>query len=73
MKAAVRCNSLTLGGAGANTLERQEKHGKRLDGTSKQRRVRNASPIVYRSLDLRAKYDRHMEGVKQNAGCKRRL
>lgn len=71
MKAAVRCNSLTLGGAGANTLERQEKHGKRLDGTSKQRRVRNASPIIYRSLDLRAEYDRHMEGVKQNAGCKR--
>ncbi|WP_234853630.1 hypothetical protein [Paracoccus everestensis] len=71
MKAAVRCNSLTLGGAGANTLERQEKHGKRLDGTSKQRRVRNAAPIVYRSLDLRAEYDQHMEGVKQNAGCKR--
>lgn len=71
MKAAVRCNSLTLGGSGANTLAAQERHGKRLDYTSQQRRIRKATPLLYRSLDLRAEYDRHMDGVKQNAGCKR--
>lgn len=58
MKASVRCRSLTLGGAGAYTLEAQEKHGKRLDNTSKQRRIREAGPIYFRSLDLRAEFDR---------------
>jgi|GEM_PF-2299934 len=71
MKAAVRCNSLTLGGSGANTLVAQERHGKRLDLTSQKRRVRDTKPLLYGSLDLRNEYDRHMEGVKQNAGCKR--
>ncbi|MDQ7264069.1 hypothetical protein NM680_19955 [Paracoccus sp. PS-1] len=71
MKAAVRCNSLALGGSGANTLVAQERHGKRLDLTSQKRRVRDAKPLLYRSLDLRAEYDRHMQGVKQNVGCKR--
>lgn len=71
MKAAVRCTSLTLGGSGANTLVAQERHGKRLDLTSQKRQIRQAKPLLYRSLDLRAEYDQHMEGVKQNAGCKR--
>lgn len=35
MKTAVRCTSLTLGGSGANTLVAQERHGKRLDLTSR--------------------------------------
>lgn len=71
MKAAVRCRSLTLSGSGRDTLYAQEKHGKREDQTSQLRRIRDVSPLVFRSLDLRAEYDRHMEGVKMNAGCKR--
>lgn len=53
------------------TLVAQERHGKRLDLTSQKRRVRDAKPLLYRSLDLRAEYDKHMECVKQNTGCKR--
>lgn len=71
MRASVRCRSLTLGGAGAYTLEAQEKHGKRLDNTSKQRRIREAGPIYFRSLDLRAEFDRHVEGAQRNAACRR--
>lgn len=71
MKASVRCVSLALGGAGQPTLHAQEKHGKREDGTSRQRRVRDVPPLIYKTLDLRAAYDAHMEGVQQNKGCKR--
>ncbi|WP_134724838.1 hypothetical protein [Paracoccus luteus] len=71
MKASVRCVSLALGGAGQATLHAQEKHGKREDGTSRLRRIRDTPPLVYKTLDLRAAYNAHMEGVQQNKGCKR--
>jgi len=69
--AAVRCYSLTLDGQGNKTLKAQELHGKRMDGTSKARRVRRAGPLVYGGLDLRDLYDDHMDGVRLNASCKR--
>lgn len=60
-KAAVRCTSIDMAGLAA-----MEKHGKRLDKTSKQRVIRGASPLVYGSLDLRPAYDKHMKGIKLN-------
>lgn len=69
--AAVRCYSLTLDGNGSKTLKAQEKHGKRLDGTSQKRRVRRVSPLVWGSLDLRARYDDHVKGIRMNSACKR--
>lgn len=69
--AAVRCNSLTLDGQGNKTLKAQEKHGKRLDGTSQMRRVRDVDPLVYGGLDLRDLYDAHVEGATFNRSCKR--
>jgi hypothetical protein len=65
-KAMVRCKALSM-----SDLAAQEKHGKRLDGTSKKRVIRNDPAIVYRSLDLRAEYDRHIEGVRLNTGAKK--
>lgn len=62
----VRCKALTM-----SELAAQEKHGKRQDQTSRLRVIRDDSPLVYGSLDLRARYDAHMEGVRQNAGAKR--
>lgn len=69
--AAVRCNSLTLEGQGHKTLKAQEEHGKRLDGTSQKRRVRDVDPLVYGGLDLRDLYDAHVEGATFNKSCKR--
>ena len=53
-----------------NTMDRaqlnaMERHGKRLDHMGPARRVRDADPLVYGSLDLAEARDRHMEGVQQ--------
>ncbi|CAM4166827.1 hypothetical protein [Paracoccus yeei] len=63
-KGSVRCAAINLGGLAA-----QERHGKRLDGSSQRRRIRDDRPHVYRTLDLCDAYERHMQGVKQNAGA----
>ena len=65
-KASVRCAALNMSGLAA-----QEAHGKRQDRTSKLRRVRDADPLVFGSLDLRAEYERHTEGVRFNASAKK--
>lgn len=52
-------------------LAAQEKHGKREDRTSQKRKVRNAAPLIAGGLDLRALYDEHMRGVKQNSAAKK--
>ena len=71
MKAAIRIQSLTLGGSGPASLPAMERHGKRLDGTSAARRARDADPLVYGSFDLRAAFDDHVAGARMNAGLKR--
>lgn len=60
----MRCAAINAGG-----LLAQERHGKRLDGSSQRRKVRDTGPHVYKTLDLCDAYARHMEGVKQNAGA----
>lgn len=71
MKASIRVNSLTLGGVGSKTLFAQELHGKREDGTSQKRKVREVEPLVYGTLDLDAAYREHVTGARMNAGLKR--
>lgn len=63
-KGSVRCAAINVGG-----LLAQERHGKRLDGSSQRRKIRDAGPHIYKTLDLCDAYARHMEGVKQNAGA----
>lgn len=63
-KGSVRCAAINAGG-----LLAQERHGKRLDGSSQRRRVRDDEPHVYKTLDLCDAYERHMHGVKQNTGA----
>lgn len=63
-KGSVRCAAINVAG-----LIAQERHGKRLDGSSRRRKVRDAGPHVYKTLNLCDAYARHMEGVKQNAGA----
>jgi hypothetical protein len=63
-KGSVRCAAINMAG-----LLAQERHGKRLDRSSQRRKVRDAIPGVYNTLDLCDAYERHMEGVKQNAGA----
>lgn len=63
-KGSVRCAAINVAG-----LLAQERHGKRVDGSSQRRRIRDVGPHVYRTLDLCDAYARHMEGVKQNAGA----
>lgn len=65
MKAAVRCNALTL-----QKLRAQEAHGKRLDSTSQSRKVRNSAPVVGGGLDLVSRLEAHMEGTKQNKAAR---
>lgn len=71
IKAAVRCNSLTLDGHGHKTLRAQERHGKREDKTSQMRRVRDVKPLVFGGLDLCRLYEEHVKGVRFNSSCKR--
>lgn len=63
-KGSVRCAAINVAG-----LIAQERHGKRLDGSSRRRKIRDAGPHVYKTLNLCDAYARHMEGVKQNAGA----
>ena len=60
----MRCAAINAGG-----LLAQERHGKRLDGSSQRRRVRDDEPHVYKTLDLCDAYERHMHGVIQNSGA----
>lgn len=64
MKAAVRCNALTIA-----ALRAQEKHGKRQDASSKSRRIRDSAPIVGGGLNLSELLDAHTAGTKRNAGA----
>jgi len=66
MKVSVRCRALDMAGLAA-----QEAHGKREDKISKKRVIRDTSPLVAGSLDLRRLYDAHIKGAKQNAGAKK--
>lgn len=66
MSVAVRVKSLTL-----SALASAESHGKRLDGTSRSRRVRDVDPLVFGSLDLRSRFDEHVQGCRMNAGLKK--
>jgi len=52
-------------------LANMERHGKREDVSGQQRRVRDAEPLVYGSLDLSEARIAHMEGVRQSgrAAC----
>ena len=50
-KGAVRCTAINASGLAA-----MEAHGKRQDRTSQSRRVREASPLIYKGLDLRDLY-----------------
>lgn len=64
MKAAVRCAALTMA-----ALRAQEKHGKRQDASSRNRKVRDAAPIVAGGLDLADLLAAHTEGTKKNAAA----
>lgn len=66
MKAAVRCESLDLAG-----LARAEKHGKREDWIGKQRKIRDAKPLVYGGMDLVDLYAAHTEGARQNKAARK--
>lgn len=65
MKAAVRCEAITLA-----KLKAQETHGKRLDQSSQRRRVRDSAPIVAGGLDLVNLLEAHTEGTKRNAAAR---
>lgn len=65
MKAAVRCNALTMA-----ALRAQEKHGKRQDSSSKARQVNTLKPIVGRGLDLADLLAAHVQDTKKNAAAK---
>ncbi|MXO67178.1 cell envelope integrity protein TolA [Altericroceibacterium endophyticum] len=54
---SVRCIPLTL-----TDLYHQERHGKRLDKTSKARVIRDILPITTTGLELRDLYNAHVEG-----------
>lgn len=71
MKASIRSNSLTLGGTGDKSLGSMEKHGKREDRTSQERRVRDKSPLLHGGLNLRELYDEHVAGARMNKALKR--
>lgn len=47
-------------------LANMERHGKREDASGQQRRIRDAEPLVYGSLDLMEARREHMHGVKQS-------
>jgi hypothetical protein len=44
-------------------LDKQEKHGKRIDTTSQSRRINEIPPVHTMGLDLRALYARHIDGA----------
>jgi hypothetical protein len=71
MRGLVRCKALPLRSDKGLSLERMEAHGKRQDGTSQKRKVRDVGPLWVGSLDLMDEYNRHMEGVKMNSAVKK--
>jgi len=71
MSTAIRVHSLTLSGLGPKALPAMELHGKRQDQTSRNRRVREAPPLVHGTLDLRAAFDAHVEGCRTHRALSR--
>jgi hypothetical protein len=71
MSTAIRIRNLSLSGTGADSLPAMERHGKREDGTSRARRVREADPLVWGGLNLRELYDAHVAGVSINKANRR--
>ncbi|ARJ68428.1 hypothetical protein B0A89_00960 [Paracoccus contaminans] len=52
-------------------LTRAEKHGKRLDWIGRQRKIRDADPLVVGGMDLVDLYAAHVDGARQNKGAKK--
>ena len=48
-----------------------EKHGRRQDATSQHRKINDTPPLVYKGLNLRELFDKHVENCKMNKGLKR--
>ena len=61
-----RCKALDMAGLAAAEI-----HGKRLDETSQRRAVHDVSPLLYKSLDLRAAYDEHTQNVMKAKNAKK--
>lgn len=70
MSTAVRINRLTVSGGGNRSLANAERHGKRLDAISNQRRVRDDGPLCWNTLDLSRAYAKHAHGAKISQRCK---
>lgn len=72
MKASVRCEALDLKG-----LARAERHGKREDWISQQRRIRKVDPLTLggatdaEGLNLADLYADHIEGAKMNRAARK--
>ncbi len=62
MKGSVRCKAVTLA-----ELRAQEKHGKRLDASSQNRRIRDIDPIVGGGLNISELLNKHTAGTKRKA------
>lgn len=65
-KVAIRVKAIDRSG-----LRNAEKHGKREDRRSQERRVNDIPPIVYGSLDLVDAFDAHAEGCNTNKAAKK--
>ena len=68
---SVRVKPLDMGGLGAAEI-----HGKRLDRIGQARKVRDVPALVWDDalgdgMELRARFDAHMEGVRLNKACRR--
>lgn len=71
MSVSIRVKSLHTGTRGSDSLSAAEAHGKRLDASSKARRISEREALVYGSLNLRQAYKKHIEGCRMNKGLKK--
>ena len=70
MKTAIRISRLRVGGAGRQTLDAAEQHGKRLDASSRRRQVAKVAPLVIGGIDLQDLYAKHTAGCRMDKRTK---
>lgn len=71
MKVSIRVNACSVSGFGDKSLSSMERHGKRKDKTSKDRKIADIPPLAYGTLNIVQAFKKHTKDCRMNAALKK--